>query len=160
MTQRSEKPTITVYTDGACSGNPGPGGYAAILIDEAGRKKELSQGYRRTTNNRMELLGVISALDSLKLPCTVRVHTDSQYIVKAINEHWLQNWVKRGWKKSDKQPVLNVDLWKRLLAALSTHDVKFEWTKGHAGDPLNERCDELAVEAAHSDDLLIDEGAK
>lgn len=149
-----------MYTDGACSGNPGPGGYAAILIDEAGREKELSQGYRRTTNNRMELLGVISGLESLKVPCTVKIYTDSQYIVKAINEHWLRNWVKRGWKKADKQPVLNVDLWKRMLALLETHSVRFEWTKGHAGDPLNERCDQLAVEASQSDDLLIDEGSK
>ncbi|MBS1903651.1 MAG: ribonuclease HI [Bacteroidetes bacterium] len=154
------RPHVTIYTDGACSGNPGPGGYAAILIDTEGRRKELSQGYKRTTNNRMELLGVISGLESLKVPCTVKVFTDSQYIVNAINEGWLKNWVKRGWKKADKKPVLNVDLWKRMLDLFETHHVAFSWTKGHNGDPLNERCDELAVAASRSDDLLVDEGVQ
>lgn len=150
------RPTITIYTDGACSGNPGPGGYGVILMDQDGRRKELSQGYKRTTNNRMELLGVIVALESLKVPCNVKIFSDSQYIVNAINDGWLKNWVARGWRKADKKPVLNPDLWKRLLTMLEKHSVTFSWTRGHAGDPNNERCDELAVAASRSGELLED----
>jgi ribonuclease HI len=160
LTQHQKQREITVYTDGACSGNPGPGGYGIILIDTDGREKELSAGYRLTTNNRMELLAVIVALETLKFPCKVKLYSDSQYIINAINEKWLKNWIARNWRKADKKPVLNQDLWKRLVPQLESHDVTFIWTKGHAGDPLNERCDELAVEASHSKDLLIDEGVK
>ncbi|MEI8135293.1 MAG: ribonuclease HI [bacterium] len=147
---------VTIYTDGACSGNPGPGGYGAVLLDELGNRRELSAGYRKTTNNRMELRGVISALQALKLPCEVTLYSDSKYIISAIQEKWLDNWIKRGWKKADKKPVLNVDLWRLLLEQLDTHNVKFVWTKGHAGDVENERCDELAVAATKGKNLLED----
>ncbi|HET9135456.1 MAG TPA: ribonuclease HI [Candidatus Kapabacteria bacterium] len=152
----TNRPAITIYTDGACSGNPGPGGYGVILFDESGRRKELSQGYKRTTNNRMELTGVIVGLESLKLPCIVKLYTDSQYIVNAINDKWLDSWIARGWRRADKKPVLNIDLWKRLLPLLETHSVTFNWTRGHAGDVNNERCDELAVAASRSSELLDD----
>lgn len=152
----SHRPHITIYTDGACSGNPGPGGYGAVMLDAAGRRKELSQGFRNTTNNRMELLAVIVALEALKMPCDVTLYSDSQYVVKAIEERWLVNWQKRGWKKADKSPVLNIDLWKRLVPLLETHKVKFVWTKGHAGNIENERCDELAVAASQQSELPID----
>ena len=151
-----QRPTVTIYTDGACSGNPGPGGYGVILFDGQGNRKELSQGYHHTTNNRMELLGVIVSLESLKRPCVVKLYTDSQYIVNAINERWLKNWVAKNWKKADKKPVLNRDLWERLLPLLELHSITFLWTKGHAGDPNNERCDELAVAASRSAELLPD----
>ena len=156
MPNESSRPKITIYTDGACSGNPGPGGYGAVLLDEAGNRRELSQGYRRTTNNRMEMRGVIAALEALKMPCTVKLYSDSQYIINAIEQKWLDNWIKRGWKKADKKPVLNVDLWKKILALLDVHAVSFIWTRGHAGDVENERCDELAVAASHSGNLLED----
>lgn len=153
---------VTVYTDGAARGNPGPGGYGAVLQfrDAAGglHEKELSQGFERTTNNRMELLGVISALEALKRPCVVEVHSDSQYVVKAFNDHWVDGWIRRGWKNSQKKPVKNVDLWKRLLAAKEPHEVTFHWVRGHAGHPENERCDELATSAADGDALIPDEG--
>ncbi len=158
MPEAIARHNVTIYTDGACSGNPGPGGYGIILIGEQGHRKELSQGYKRTTNNRMELLGVIAALESLKVPCNVKIYTDSQYIVKAIQEGWLNNWVKKNWRKADKQPVMNKDLWQRMLVLLEKNTVTFHWTKGHAGDPLNERCDELAVNAIRESDLLEDEG--
>ena len=147
---------VTIYTDGACSGNPGPGGYGIILADAAGRRKELSAGYKRTTNNRMELLAVIVGLEALKRPSDVRVVTDSQYVAKAIKEKWLDSWIARGWRKADKKPVLNVDLWKRLLPQLKEHNVTFQWIKGHAGHAENERCDELAVMAIKNEELLDD----
>lgn len=149
-------PHITIYTDGACSGNPGPGGYGVVLLDEAGNRKELSQGYKRTTNNRMELRGVIAGLEALKVPCNVKLYSDSQYVVNAIEQKWLNNWIKRGWKKADKKPVLNVDLWKQLMEQVEKHKITFIWTRGHAGDIENERCDVLAVEAAKSGNLLDD----
>lgn len=136
---------VTIYTDGACSGNPGPGGWGAILRYGA-HEKELSGGEPSTTNNRMELLGVIVALEALKRPCTVEVHSDSQYVVNAFNQHWVDGWLKRGWKNAKKEPVKNSDLWRRLLEAKKPHDVTFVWVKGHAGHPENERCDQLAVE--------------
>ena len=143
---------VTVYTDGSSRGNPGPGGYGAVLIyvDPAGveHRKELSAGYRNTTNNRMELLAVIVALEALLRPCEVEVHSDSQYVVNAFNQHWVQGWLRKGWKNSQKQPVKNVDLWKRLLSAMEPHQVSWHWVKGHAGHELNERCDQLATEAA------------
>lgn len=134
---------VTIYTDGACSGNPGPGGWAAILI--AGEhKKELSGGENPTTNNRMELTAVIEALSALNRACSVELFTDSQYIEKAINEGWLENWKKKGWKRKGGE-VKNIDLWKRLDALLSEHSVRFCWVKGHADNEFNNRCDELAV---------------
>ncbi len=143
---------VTVYTDGSSRGNPGPGGYGAILIyvDPAGgeHKKELSQGFRKTTNNRMELLAPIVALESLKVPCQVEVHSDSQYVVNAVEKHWIEGWQRKGWKNSQKQPVKNRDLWERFIEARDRHDVSFVWVKGHAGHALNERCDELATNAA------------
>lgn len=149
-------PHITIFTDGACSGNPGPGGYGVILRDEQGNERELSEGFRKTTNNRMELRGVIEGLEALKMPCDVKIYCDSQYVVKAIEERWLTNWIKRGWKKADKSPVMNVDLWKRLMPMLEKHKVKFIWTRGHSGHPENERCDVLAVAASRSSDLKDD----
>jgi ribonuclease HI len=134
---------ITIYTDGACSGNPGPGGWGAILM-YGGKQKELSGGDTLTTNNRMELLGVITALQALKEPCKVDLYTDSQYIVNAINEGWLTSWQKRNWKRKDGD-VKNIDLWITLVPLLETHDISFHWVKGHAENPYNNRCDELAV---------------
>lgn len=154
--QTNSRPSVSIFTDGACSGNPGPGGYGVILTDEAGRRKELSAGFKHTTNNRMELLAVIVGLEALKRPSIARVVTDSQYVAKAIKEGWLKNWIARGWRKADKKPVLNVDLWKRLLPLLDVHQVKFEWIKGHAGHPENERCDELAVMAISNEELHDD----
>ena len=135
---------VDVYTDGSCSGNPGPGGWGAILLYK-GLEKELSGGARQTTNNQMELTGAISALSALKEPCRVTLYTDSQYIVNAINQKWLENWKKRGWKKADKSPVLNRELWEALDAQLSRHDVTFHWVKGHADNAYNNRCDQIAV---------------
>lgn len=150
-------PHVTIYTDGACSGNPGPGGYGVVLLF-GDRRMELSAGYRSTTNNRMELLAVIVALESLKRRCRVAVYSDSQYVVKAINDGWLRNWVARGWRKSNKKPVENIDLWKRLLPLLENHDVSFHWVKGHADTPENERCDVLAVAASMESSRGIDDG--
>ncbi len=138
---------VEIFTDGACSGNPGPGGYGAILrYGEV--SKELSGGEANTTNNRMELTAVIVALESLNRPCDVIVTTDSKYIVDSITKGWVFGWQKRGWKKSDKSPALNVDLWERMLAMLSRHNVEFAWIKGHNGHTENERCDELATSYA------------
>lgn len=153
---------VIVHTDGASRGNPGPGGYGAVLLytTPSGKehKLELSCGYERTTNNRMELLGVISALEALKRPCDVEIHSDSQYVCNAFNQHWVEGWIRRGWKTSQKKPVKNVDLWKRLLEAKKPHNVSFYWVKGHAGHKLNERCDELATTAADGKGRIVDEG--
>jgi len=138
---------VNLYTDGACSGNPGPGGYGAIL-EYKGAERELSGGSRQTTNNRMELLAAIAGLEALKEPCRVTLYSDSKYLVDAIEKNWLANWKARGWRKADKKPVLNQDLWERLDGLLATHTVTFVWVKGHAGHEQNERCDKLAVEAA------------
>ena len=134
---------VTIYTDGACSGNPGPGGWAAILLC-GDKKKELSGGEKQTTNNRMELLAVISALEALKKPCMVDLYSDSQYVVNAIRLGWLRSWQAAGWKRKGG-PVMNVELWQRLLPLLQTHEVNFTWVKGHASNAYNNRCDELAV---------------
>lgn len=152
---------VTIYTDGSARGNPdGPGGYGTILsyVDGTGTEhlREYSQGYKKTTNNRMELLAAIVGLEALIRPCDVTLYSDSQYLVKAFNDHWLEAWIKKGWKRGKNEPVKNVDLWKRLLAAMEPHNVEFVWVKGHAGHPQNERCDELATSAADSDDLLDD----
>jgi ribonuclease HI len=135
-------PHVVIYTDGACSGNPGPGGWGAILISGS-HMKEISGGELETTNNRMELMAAIQALESLKRPCAVDLHTDSQYVMKGISE-WIHGWKKRGWTTADKKPVKNDDLWKRLDAARLRHTVKWNWVKGHAGHELNERADALA----------------
>ena len=135
---------VTSYTDGACSGNPGPGGWGAIL-EWNGREKELSGGERETTNNRMELSGVIFALSALKEPCAVDLYTDSKYVFDAVDKGWVYSWRKNGWRKADKKPALNVDLWERLLPLLETHRVTWHWVKGHAENEKNNRCDALAV---------------
>lgn len=153
---------VTIYTDGSARSNPGRGGYGAVLsyTTPAGKlyRAELSQGYEKTTNNRMELMGVIVALEALKRPCEVELHSDSQYVVNAFNKHWIDGWIKRGWKTANKQPVKNRDLWERLLAAAKPHNMTFVWVKGHAGHELNERCDELATTAADGGDLIVDAG--
>lgn len=136
------EPWVNLFTDGACSGNPGPGGWGALLRYQ-GHEKELSGGEAATTNNRMELLAVIHGLEALKRPMRVRICTDSQYVMKGITE-WLAAWKRRGWKTADRQPVKNVDLWQRLEAALAAHRVEWEWVRGHSGHPENERVDQLA----------------
>ncbi|MCI9381200.1 MAG: ribonuclease HI [Dorea sp.] len=154
---------VKIYTDGAARGNPdGPGGYGTVLeyTDTKGKlhTRELSQGYRRTTNNRMELMAVIAGLEALNRPCEVELYSDSQYVVNAFNQHWIEGWIKKGWKRGKNEQVKNVDLWKRLLAAKEPHTVTFIWVKGHNGHPQNERCDELATGAADGNDLIADEG--
>jgi ribonuclease HI len=134
---------VTIYTDGACSGNPGPGGWGAIL-DYRGKKREMSGGEAQTTNNRMELTGVISALQALKEPCEVELYTDSQYIARAINENWLASWKAKNWRRKDGE-LKNIDLWQALDGLLSMHSVSFRWVKGHADNEYNNRCDQLAV---------------
>ena len=135
---------VEIYTDGACSGNPGPGGYGAILVYN-GREKELCGGEKMTTNNRMELTAVIEALKALKEPCSVTLTTDSKYVSDGITLGWARGWRARGWKKADGKPALNPELWSELLDLLDKHEVRFVWVKGHAGHPYNERCDTLAV---------------
>lgn len=148
-----ERPIIYLYTDGAASGNPGPGGYGVVLKC-AGHCKEMSEGFEMTTNNRMELLAVIKGLEAIKWKnAQVEVFSDSQYVVKALTERWLDKWIARGWKK-----VKNVDLWQQFVPLFRAHRVTFHWLKGHAGHPENERCDELAVQAYRSGPLLRDEG--
>ena len=149
----SEKVKVTLYTDGACSGNPGPGGYGAILVyvDSKGNKheKEFSAGYKHVTNNQMELLAVIVGFEALKKPADVTVVSDSKYVCDAFNQKWIDSWVKKNWKN-----VKNIELWQRLLNAMKPHDYKFEWVKGHAGHHYNERCDQLGVEAYKKENLL------
>ena len=135
---------VSIYTDGACSGNPGKGGWGAVLVYN-GREKELSGFEAQTTNNRMELTAVIEALKALKEPCKVVLTTDSKYVCDAINQGWVYSWEQNGWRKADKKPALNVDLWEELLALLEEHEVEFIWVKGHDGHKYNERCDALAV---------------
>lgn len=135
---------IEIYTDGACSGNPGPGGWGAVLVYN-GKEKELSGSEKNTTNNRMELTAVIMALNALNQPCEVKLTTDSKYVCDAVNKGWVYSWRKNDWRKSDKKPALNVDLWKELLSLLEKHDVEFIWVKGHNGHKYNEICDALAV---------------
>ena len=153
---------VNIYTDGAARGNPeGPGGYGTILqyTDSKGdlHERELSAGYKKPTNNRMELLAAIIGLEALNRPCAVDLFSDSKYLTDAFNQHWIQGWVKRGWKKADKSPVKNVTLWKRLLKAMGPHNVTFHWVKGHAGHPENVRCDKLATSAADGENLLEDD---
>jgi len=153
MTDTSKN--IVIYTDGAASGNPGPGGYGTVLL-YGNLRKELSGGFRKTTNNRMELLAVIEGLKALKASCNVTIYSDSKYIVDAIEKGWLVNWIKKNWIKSNKERVLNPDLWQQLCVLLSKHNVKFVWVKGHDGNVENERCDELAVTAYKQPNLPPD----
>ena len=153
---------VEIYTDGAARGNPeGPGGYGTVLhyVDAAGQvfEKELSQGYRKTTNNRMELMAAIAGIEALKKPCDIVLYSDSKYLVDAFNQNWVDTWQKENWRRGKKNEVKNQDLWKRMLAAMEPHQVTFCWVKGHAGHPENERCDQLATAAADGDHLLIDE---
>ncbi|WP_218355417.1 ribonuclease HI [Alteromonas lipotrueiana] len=140
--------SIDIYTDGSCLGNPGPGGYGAVMIYNTHRK-EISEGYFETTNNRMELLAAVAALNALNEPCTVDLTTDSQYVKNGINQ-WIHNWRKNGWRTASKKPVKNADLWRQLDEAVSKHKVSWHWVKGHSGHPENERCDKLARTAAES----------
>ena len=135
---------VVLYTDGACSGNPGPGGYGAVLI-YSGEKKEIFGGEKSTTNNKMEMMAVIKGLEALKEPCEVEVYSDSAYIVNAIEQGWIESWKKNGWRKADKKPVKNVDLWEKLLELMDKHKVIFNKVKGHADDEYNNRCDRIAV---------------
>ncbi len=160
---RSDMLKVTIYTDGSARGNPeGPGGYGTVLLYTDGKgvchRREFSGGFRKTTNNRMELMAAIVGLEALIRPCQVDLYSDSQYLVRAFTENWIGKWVKKDWKRGKNEPVKNVDLWKRLLAAKESHQVRFIWVKGHAGNPENERCDALAVEAASGEDLPEDPG--
>ena len=154
MTQRTK---VTIYTDGACIGNPGPGGYGVVLLFGEHRK-ELSGGYRRTTNNRMEILAAIVGLESLKEECRGTLYSDSQYVVNAVEKGWAWKWEANGWKRNKREEALNPDLWERLLRLCEYHDVEFRWVRGHAGNRENERCDQLATGAARQPNLLVDEG--
>ena len=145
MAEQARK-QVTIYTDGACSGNPGPGGWGCILM-YGPHQKEMSGSSPETTNNRMEMMAAISALGALKEACDVKLYSDSAYLVNAFNDHWLEGWVKRGWKKADKQPVENTDLWQILMLQTKKHHVTFIKVKGHADNPYNNRCDELATGA-------------
>ncbi len=148
---------INLYSDGSCLGNPGRGGYG-IILEYNGKSKEMNQGYTLTTNNRMEILGVIVGLQALKEKCHVEIYTDSQYVINAIKKAWLANWQKNGWKTANKKDVKNKDLWEILYKELQKHSINFNWIKGHSGHPMNERCDALAKEAAEKKDLLEDKG--
>ncbi len=148
---------VVIYTDGACSGNPGTGGYGVVMLFGEYRK-ELSGGFRRTTNNRMELLGAIEGLRALKERCSVKLHTDSQYVVNAIEKGWAAKWRANGWMRNKTDKAVNPDLWEQLLKLCQQHDVKFIWVKGHSGNKENERCDVLAVAAAQRPNLPEDEG--
>jgi ribonuclease HI len=147
---------LDIYTDGACSGNPGKGGYGIVLLYN-GHRKEMSCGYKLTTNNRMEMLAVIRALEALKEPCEVTLYSDSKYVIDSITKGWARNWKKNNWIKSDKKKALNSDLWERMLELLDIHKVTFVWVKGHADNVENERCDKLATTAAASENLIEDE---
>ena len=136
--------TVEIYTDGACSGNPGPGGWGAILRYN-GIEKELSGGEAQTTNNRMELTGVISALSALKEPCTVELYSDSRYVIEALEKGWAKSWREKGWRRADRKPALNPDLWETLLELTGKHEMRYHWVKGHADNEFNNRCDRLAV---------------
>ena len=147
--------TVKIYTDGACSGNPGKGGYGAIL-EFNGIKKELSCGFKSTTNNRMEILAAVVAMDALKEPCHVVLTSDSKYLVDSINQGWMEKWKSNNWYRTKNEKAKNVDLFKRLDAQLNRHKVEFVWVKGHAGHPENERCDQLATSAINGDNLIDD----
>ena len=157
-----DKPIVKIYTDGACANNPGKGGYGIVLMyqknDGSLVRKNLSRGFEMTTNNRMELLAVIDALNVLKKPCKIELYSDSKYVVDAINQKWLEGWVSKNWKLNTKNPVKNIDLWKKLIDAMKPHSIEFIWVKGHASNEFNNLCDKLAVEARSASCLEIDEG--
>jgi ribonuclease HI len=148
---------VLIYTDGACLGNPGPGGYGVMLLYH-GHRRELSGGYRKTTNNRMEIMAAIVGLEALKEKCNVTLHSDSEYLVKAMSRGWASKWRANGWKRNKREKALNPDLWERLLQLCEHHEVQFNWVRGHAGTPENTRCDELAEQAAQQPHLPCDEG--
>ena len=156
------KPQVTIYTDGACSQNPGRGGYGAILFFEDKNntlhKKILSKGFKLTTNNRMELLAVIDALQLLKTSCSVKLYSDSKYVIDAINNKWLDGWVSKNWRLGSSNPVKNIDLWKKFIDVAKKHEIDFIWVKGHSSNEYNALCDKMAVEARLSKDLFDDEG--
>ena len=160
--ETNEKPKVKIYTDGACSGNPGLGGYGIILIYKTKENKtvtkEFSKGYKHTTNNRMELMAVIEALNLLKKPCEIELYSDSKYVIEAINKGWLDGWIANNWKNSSKKPVKNIDLWEKYLIAKKDHDIKFIWVKGHNENKFNEKCDKMAVLARSSNELEEDTG--
>lgn len=153
----ASKTSVVAYTDGACIGNPGPGGFAAILI-YGSHRKELAGGYRLTTNNRMELMAAIAALDALKAPCRVILHTDSKYLAEAMTKGWPHLWKAKGWRRPKRGKALNPDLWEKLLGLCSKHEVEFKWVRGHSGDRENERCDALSMRAATRKHLPPDKG--
>jgi len=150
---------VTIYTDGACLGNPGPGGYGAVLL-YGPHRQEISGGFRLTTNNRMEIMAVIAALEALKEPCRVTLYSDSQYVVNAMAQGWARRWKTNGWKRNQREEAVNPDLWERLLGLCDQHQVEFRWLRGHSGIAENERCDQLAVNAAKQPGLLEDTGYK
>lgn len=149
--------SVVIYTDGACSGNPGAGGYGTVLLYN-NHRKELSEGFKCTTNNRMEVLAVIKGLESLKQPCEVTLYSDSKYVVDAIEKGWVKKWEANNWKRNKTEKASNIDLWKKLLELLAIHKVKFKWVKGHANNPENERCDQLGRQAIASGNLKDDTG--
>ena len=151
--------SVTIYTDGACIGNPGPGGYGAVLLHQ-GDRQELSAGYRLTTNNRMEMMAAIAALEALSNPSVVTLYSDSQYLINAMEKGWAKKWQANGWKRNAKEMAKNPDLWERLLKLCQEHKVKFIWVRGHSGNTENEKCDRLAVAASRQSNLLSDEGYK
>jgi ribonuclease HI len=152
----AELKDVTIYTDGGCLGNPGPGGYGAVLIYGT-KRKELSGGFRRTTNNRMELMAAIRGLEALKHPCRVTLYSDSEYVVNAMKQGWARRWRDNGWRRNKKDKAVNPDLWERLLQLCEIHQVSFQWVRGHAGTPENERCDEMAQDAARGEHLDVDQ---
>ena len=152
---------VKIFTDGSARGNPdGPGGYGTILqyVDGKGvlHERTYSQGYEKTTNNRMELMAAIIGLEALTRPCEVELYSDSQYLINSFNQHWIEGWIRKGWKRGKNEPVKNTDLWKRLLKAAQPHSIRYIWVKGHAGHPENERCDQLATAAADGENLQKD----
>ncbi len=149
-------PEVEIYTDGGCINNPGPGGYGVILLHK-GHRKELSGGFRRTTNNRMEILAAIKALEALRSKCRVTIYSDSQYLVNAVEQGWARRWQANGWRRNQKERAINPDLWERLLSLVDRHEVRFNWVRGHAGHPENERADGLARTAALGEHLGVDE---
>lgn len=153
----SDQPAVTIHTDGACIGNPGPGGYGVIL-DYNGRRRELSGGYALTTNNRMELLAAIVGLEALNRPCRVTLYSDSRYLVDAVGKGWAARWRQNGWMRNKREAAVNPDLWERLLDLLERHATEFHWVRGHSGEPNNERCDQLANAAARRADVPPDPG--
>ena len=152
----NERKEVIIYTDGGCIGNPGPGGYGAILCHN-GHEKQLSGGFRLTTNNRMEIMAAIAGLEALKEPCSVVLYSDSKYLVDSMMKGWVRRWKGNNWKRNKREKAINIDLWDRLLDLCAQHDVKFVWVKGHAGNEGNERCDTLVKEAVSQQNLPVDE---